>query len=75
MADGKGTHNVKFLTEKLDKNNYAAYTRVGNSTENTYAYAQQGEQLQGMLLMTNGKQFRGNAEAILTFLSYLPEKN
>jgi hypothetical protein len=48
---------------------------VSNSTENTYAYAQQGEQLQGMLLMTNGKQFRGNAETILTFLSYLPEKN
>ncbi|MFC2264508.1 MAG: hypothetical protein ACFNM7_04685 [Prevotella conceptionensis] len=48
---------------------------MSNSTENTYAYAQQGEQLQGMLLMTNGKHFRGNAEAILTFLSYLPEKN
>jgi len=35
------------------KNNSVAYTRMGNGTENTFAYDRQHERLQSMLLMAN----------------------
>ena len=34
-----------------------------------------GRAVAGHTAHDQGKQFRGNAETILTFLSYLPEKN
>ena len=34
----KGTHNVKFCTKKLDKNDYIVYTNMVNSMRSTYAY-------------------------------------
>ena len=55
MVDGKGTHNVKILTEKIDKNDYAAYTHMGNGKEGRYAYYRQRERWQGLLLTANGK--------------------
>ena len=54
LVDGKGTHNVKFLTENETKSNCAVCTCVGNGIENTYAYDHQRERLQGMLLTGNG---------------------
>ena len=50
----KGTYHVKFLTKNWTKRDCAAYTRVGNGTENTYTYNCQRERLQGMLLTANG---------------------
>jgi len=49
----KGTLNVNFSAENYTKNDCTAYTRVGNNTENTYAYWCQRERLQGMLLTAN----------------------
>ena len=43
---------LKFLL-KTRQNGYAAHTRVGNGTENTYAYYCQRKRLQGMLLTAN----------------------
>ena len=51
--DKKGTHNVKIYAENQTKNNSVAYTRMGNGTENTFAYDRQRERLQSMLLMPN----------------------
>ena len=49
----KGTHNVKFITKKLDKNDSAIYTRIGNGVETTYGYYRQRERLQAMQLTAN----------------------
>ena len=54
LVNKKGTYHVKFLTENQTKRVCAAYTRVGNGTENTYAYYCQRERLQGILLTANG---------------------
>ena len=54
MVNKKGTYYVKFLTKNWTKGDYAAYTRMGNGTENTYAYNYLRERLQGMLLTANG---------------------
>ena len=62
--DGKGTHNVKFLTENETKSNCAVCTCVGNGIENTYAYDHQRERLQGMLPTANGDNTMKNAEVI-----------
>ena len=43
---------LKFLP-KTRQNNSVAYTRIGNGTENTFAYDRQRERLQSMLLMPN----------------------
>ena len=39
---------------KTRQNGYAVHTRVGNGTENTYAYYCLRERLQGTLLTANG---------------------
>ena len=39
---------------KIRQNDCAAHTRVGNGTENTYAYYCLRERLQAMLLTANG---------------------
>ena len=44
---------LNFLLKTRQKD-CAAYTRVGNGTENTYVYNCQRERLQGMLLTANG---------------------
>ena len=44
---------LKFLL-KTRQNDYAAHTRVGSGTENTYAYYCLREPLQAMLLTANG---------------------
>ena len=43
---------LKFLP-KTRQNNSVAYTRIGNGTENTFAYDRKHERLQSMLLMAN----------------------
>ena len=53
LVSGKGTHNVKFLTENQTKQvrHIQAYD---NGTERMYAYDRQHEWLQGMLSTANG---------------------
>ena len=53
MAE-KGTHNVKFIAEKIDKSNYTVYTRMGNGAESTYAYNRLYERWQSMQPTANG---------------------
>ena len=53
LVSRKGSNNVKILAENKTKNNYAPCTRIGNETENTYAYYYQCVRLQGLLLTAN----------------------
>jgi|GEM_PF-546873 len=54
LVNRKGTHNVKFLTENHTKEDYAVYTRMCNSAENTHAYSSQRKWLEGMLRTADG---------------------
>ena len=44
---------LKPTPKTRQKNSSVAYTRMGNGTENTFAYDRQHERLQSMLLMAN----------------------